>query len=85
MARPVVASSAAAEGIDAEAGVHLYVEPNVNAEVERVCSLLDQPQEGLRIGAAARTHVLRHYGWDSQLAPLDDLMGYQPARAEAAE
>lgn len=85
MARPVVASPAAAEGIDAEADVHFYVEPNVAAEAERVCALLDQPQDALKIGAAARAHVVRYYGWESQLAPLDDLMEYQPPRAEAAE
>ena len=85
MARPVVASPAAAEGIDADAGVHFYVEPDVAAEAERVCALLDQPQDAFKTGAAARAHVIRHYGWESQLAPLDDLMGYQSARAEAAE
>lgn len=85
MARPVVASPAAAEGIDAEAAVHFYVEPNITAEAERVCTLLDQPQNALKTGATARAHVVRHYGWASQLAPLDDLMGYQRARAEAAE
>lgn len=85
MARPVVVSPAAAEGIDAETGAHFYIEPNVAAEAERVCALLDQPQDALKTGAAARAHVVRHYGWESQLAPLDDLMGYQPPQAEAAE
>lgn len=85
MARPVVASAPAAEGIDAEAGEHFYIEPDVSGEAERVCALLDHPQEALKTGAAARAHVIRHYGWESQLGPLDDLMGYQPARAEAAE
>jgi polysaccharide biosynthesis protein PslH len=85
MARPVIASPAAAEGIDAKAGIHFYVEPDVSAEAARVCVLLDQPQEALKTGAAGRMHVSLHYGWESQLAPLDDLMGYQPARAEAAE
>jgi polysaccharide biosynthesis protein PslH len=85
MARPVVASRAAAEGIDAEAGVHIYVEADVGAEAERICALLDRPMEALKTGAAARAHVARHYGWERQLAPLDDLMGYQPLRTEAAE
>lgn len=85
MARPVVASAPAAEGIDAEAGKHFYIEPDVSGEAERVCALLDHPQEALKTGAAAREHVIRHYGWESQLGPLDDLMGYQSARAEAAE
>ncbi len=85
MARPVVASPAAAEGIDADAGVHFYVEPDVAAEAERVCALLGQPQDAAKTGAAARAHAIRHYGWEGQLAPLDDLMGYRPGRAEAAE
>ena len=85
MARPVVASPAAAEGINAEHGVHFYAEPTVTAEAERVCALLDQPQDGLKTGAAARAHVVRHYGWAGQLAALDALMGYGSARAEAAE
>jgi glycosyltransferase involved in cell wall biosynthesis len=85
MARPVVASPAAAEGIDAKAESHFNVEPTVVAEAERVCALLDQPQAALKTGIAARAHVVRYYGWESQLAPLDDLMGYQPASAEAAE
>jgi polysaccharide biosynthesis protein PslH len=85
MARPVVASPAAAEGIEAEHGIHFYVEPNVAAEAERVCALLDQPHDGLKTGAAARAHVIQHYGWAGQLAPLDALMGNSPARAEAAE
>jgi sugar transferase (PEP-CTERM/EpsH1 system associated) len=85
MARPVVASPAAAEGIDAKAESHFNVEPTVVAEAERVCALLDHPQAALKTGIAARAHVVRYYGWESQLAPLDDLMGYQPARAEAAE
>lgn len=85
MARSVVVSPAAAEGIDAEAGVHFYIESDVTAEAGRVCSLLDEPLDARKTGAAARAHVIRHYGWEIQLAPLDDLMGYQPARAEAAE
>lgn len=85
MARTVVASPAAAEGIDSEPGIHFFVEPNVFAEAERVCALLDQPSAALEIGAAASAHVIQHYGWESQLSPLDDLMEYQPARAEAAE
>jgi polysaccharide biosynthesis protein PslH len=85
MARPVVASPAASEGINAEAGVHFYVEPDVTAEAARVCALLDQPLEARKTGAAARAHAIRHYGWETQLAPLDDVMGYQAVRAEAAE
>lgn len=85
MARPVVASPAAAEGINAEQGIHFYIEQNVAAEAARVCALLDDPQMAHATGAAARAHVRRYYDWESQLAPLDALMGFSPERAEAAE
>jgi sugar transferase (PEP-CTERM/EpsH1 system associated) len=75
MAKPVVASPAAAEGIDAEHGQHFFVEENVGAEALRLCALLAEPSSGLAIGKAARAHVIAHYGWRSQLAPLDRLMG----------
>ncbi len=85
MARPVVASEAAAEGIDAEAGVHFYVETDVIAEAERVSALLDEPQQALKTGVAARAHVVRQYGWETRLAPLAHLIGHLPEQAEAAE
>lgn len=75
MAKPVIASPAAAEGIDAEHGRHLFVEENIAAEAARVCALLAEPGSGIAIGKAARAHVIAHYGWRSQLAPLDRLMG----------
>jgi polysaccharide biosynthesis protein PslH len=77
MAKPVVASSAAAEGISAEHGQHLFVESNVRAEAERVCALLADPMHALAVGKAARDHVLTHYGWPSQLAPLDKILHAQ--------
>ncbi len=74
MAKPVVASSAAAEGIDAVAGKHLLVAKNVEEEAAKVSALLSDTDERLRLGAEARTHVIAHYGWDAQLAPLETLI-----------
>jgi polysaccharide biosynthesis protein PslH len=85
MARPVVVSPAAAEGIAAEDGVHFHVERHVEAEAKRVCTLLDQGKSALEMGKVARVHVVTHYGWASQLAPLDAVMQYQRPLAEAAE
>lgn len=75
MAKPVVASPAAAEGIDAQAGVHVYVEDGARAEAERVCALLADTAAMQRVGRAARAHVMAHYGWDQELAPLRHMMG----------
>jgi sugar transferase (PEP-CTERM/EpsH1 system associated) len=75
MAKPIVASPAAAEGIYAEAGVHFYVEDGAHTEAERVCALLADTAAMQRVGRAARAHVIAHYGWDQELAPLRRMMG----------
>jgi len=74
MAKPVVASAAAAEGIDAVDGEHLLIAANVADEAAKVSALLADTEERLRIGQAARAHVMAHYGWDAQLAPLDAIL-----------
>jgi polysaccharide biosynthesis protein PslH len=74
MARPVVASTAAAEGIDANAGEHFLVAKSVEEEAEMVSALLTDTKERLRLGKAARAHVVAEYGWDKQLAALDRIM-----------
>ncbi len=85
MARAVVASPAAAEGIAAENGAHFHVESDVEAEAKRVCALLGDSKSALDMGKAARAHVVANYGWASQLAPLEPIMRYQRPVAEAAE
>ena len=78
MGKPVVASPAAAEGIDAQAGTHFYVEDNAQAEAARVCALLADAKAMQRVGRAARAHVIAHYGWDQQLAPLKQVISEVP-------
>jgi polysaccharide biosynthesis protein PslH len=85
MAKPVVASTAAAEGIAATNGTHYFVESDVVAEANRVIALLSDTTKSRAIGESARAHVVQHYGWAGQLAPLDKLMQYQSPLAEAAE
>jgi polysaccharide biosynthesis protein PslH len=74
MARPVVASSAAAEGIDAKKGEHFMVAKSVAEEAKMVSALLSDTAARLRLGKAAREHVVAEYGWDKQLAALDRIM-----------
>lgn len=73
MARPVVASAAAAEGID-HAGT-IRVAETAAAFAAEVIALLDAPEDAARLGGAARAQVIRRYGWDARLAPLDALLG----------
>ena len=74
MAKPVVASQAAAEGIDATNKQHFRVAKSVADEAKIVNELLSDVDARLKLGAAARAHVIAHYGWDGQLAALDHIM-----------
>jgi len=85
MAKPVVASTAAAEGIAAADGKHFIIAPSVAKEARAVIELLQDKKRCQKIGLAARGHVIDHYGWAHQLQPLDDLLGIQNYTAQAAE
>jgi polysaccharide biosynthesis protein PslH len=74
MAKPVVASACAAEGIQAADGIHFRIAPDVTAEARIVCELLSNPAAAKQLGENARRHVSAHYGWAAQLAILQDIM-----------
>ncbi|OJV32132.1 TIGR03087 family PEP-CTERM/XrtA system glycosyltransferase [Sphingomonas sp. 67-36] len=73
MARPVVASLAAAEGIDHDGAIR--VAPDADAFVAAVGALLADPAAARALGAAARARVIARYDWAAALAPLDGLLG----------
>ena len=73
MARPVVASTAAAEGIDHADTIR--VAGSTQAFADQVLALLDSPETAALLGNAARAQVIARYGWDARLAPLDALLG----------
>ncbi|QCB44445.1 glycosyltransferase [Sphingomonas sp. PAMC26645] len=73
MARPVVTSTAAAEGID-HAGT-IRVAMTAQEFADRICDLLEAPDTAATLGQSARAQVIRRYGWDARLAPLDALLG----------
>ncbi|WP_033922084.1 TIGR03087 family PEP-CTERM/XrtA system glycosyltransferase [Sphingomonas sp. 37zxx] len=72
MARPVVASAAAAEGIDHEATITIADTPA--DYVAAIDALIADPRD---IGPAARRQVERRYAWSARLAPLDALLGLE--------
>jgi glycosyltransferase involved in cell wall biosynthesis len=73
MARPVVASAAAAEGID-HAGT-IRVADDAESFAAQIGSLLDDPTGAAKLGIGARAQVMARYGWEARLAPLDALLG----------
>ncbi len=74
MARPVVASPQAAEGIDAEDGKHLLVARTPAEEAHAVLALLADPERAKALGQAARERMEARYDWAATLAPLRDMV-----------
>jgi polysaccharide biosynthesis protein PslH len=74
MARPVVASPAAFEGLAAVPGEEVVVAQGWQAEADAVNALLADPARGDAIGAAARARIEARYSWDARLAPLDGML-----------
>ncbi|HYJ82829.1 MAG TPA: glycosyltransferase, partial [Allosphingosinicella sp.] len=83
MARPVVASPAAFEGIEAEPGRHLLVAGTAEAQAEAINGLLGDPERARRLGEAARRRMEQAYRWEARLAPLAGIIGAAPRRAAA--
>ncbi len=76
MAKPVIASSAAAEGIDAKNGRDLIIADGARATADAIAMLAQDKAKRRAIGTAARTHVEARYGWDAQLASLPEIIGF---------
>jgi glycosyltransferase involved in cell wall biosynthesis len=72
MARPMVASAAAAEGID-HAGT-IRVADDVESFAAQIGDLFDDQTAAEKLGREARAQVMARYGWDARLAPLDALL-----------
>ncbi|TPG43110.1 TIGR03087 family PEP-CTERM/XrtA system glycosyltransferase [Sphingomonas koreensis] len=77
MARPVVASPAAAEGIDHDGTIQ--VGEDAPAFAARVVELIQDRAAADTLGRAARARVIARYGWDARLATLDPIMGFDTA------
>jgi sugar transferase (PEP-CTERM/EpsH1 system associated) len=85
MARPVVATPQAHEGIDALPGCDLLVEDAAPALAGQVAALLADRAAGDAMGRAARARMVAHYRWSTNLALLDGwLGGLTPAREREA-
>jgi sugar transferase (PEP-CTERM/EpsH1 system associated) len=81
--RPVVASPAAFEGIEAEPERELIVAEGAEAQAKAIRDLLADPARAAAIGAAARRRMEEAYRWEARLAPLASLVGLAGRRAAA--
>ncbi len=74
MGVPVVASPAAAEGVDAVPGRHLLVAATPDEFADAVLQLMESSEERRRLAEAGRARVLSHHDWERALRRLDDLV-----------
>jgi len=74
MGVPVVASAAAARGVDAEPGHDLLTATTAREFAEAVLRVLEDPRERARLSVAGRARVLSHHSWPASLQKLDALL-----------
>jgi len=74
MARPVLASPGAADGIDAVPGRHLQIEPRSADMARAVIQRLQGGADNEAMGQAARAFVVENHGWAAKLAVLDQVL-----------
>ncbi|HEY0182487.1 MAG TPA: glycosyltransferase, partial [Rhodopila sp.] len=78
MARPVVLTSAALEGIAADPAAEVIVADTAEA-FAAACRQMASTTAGATIGAAARRRIVRSYDWDVTLRRFDDILSPAPA------
>jgi glycosyltransferase involved in cell wall biosynthesis len=86
MARPVVATSAALEGIEPAPAPGTLRVDDPRAMADQVLWCLAEPAAAIAVGAAGRASVERHYDWTTNLARFADLLEMPvPQRRRGAE
>lgn len=83
MARPVVASPGAFEGIEAQPGRDLVVADSWEEQAEAILSLLGDPSRARSIGDSAHRCVQSRYRWEIRLAPLTAILSSPEKKAAA--
>ncbi len=73
MAKPVIASAEAAEGISARAGVELLVAATGGQFIAKLNALLEDGN-GASIGRAGRERVLADYSWDANIGRIETVV-----------
>lgn len=74
MGVPVITSSVAAGGVDAEAGVHLKVADSPQSFARACLDLMAQPAERRRFSRLGRERMLSHHDWTASMARLDAIL-----------
>jgi glycosyltransferase involved in cell wall biosynthesis len=78
MGKAVVSTTLGCEGLAIRSGEHVLLADEAGSFAAAITRLLDDPQEGTRLGVAGRTLVVERYSWAhacSRLEELYDSMG----------
>jgi sugar transferase (PEP-CTERM/EpsH1 system associated) len=85
MARPVVASPQALDGLDVIAGSEVLLADGADAFVQSIRNVLAGANQGEEVGRAGRARVLSDYTWENKLNNLDQLFdGHEKQLRRAA-
>jgi glycosyltransferase involved in cell wall biosynthesis len=84
MAKAVVASPQALEGIEAIPGEHLLTASTRAEWAEAIVHLHENPAHRQRLGSAARRFVEAHHRWANCLEPMSELLGIGPVHANGS-
>ena len=74
MAKPIVATTIANEGIGAIPGVHLVLADEPVAMADEILSLFDDPDRAAAMGDAARRFVEQSWSWEAHFLKLEAAM-----------
>jgi glycosyltransferase involved in cell wall biosynthesis len=83
MGRPVIASTGAFRGIDAEPGRDLIVADSAEEQAQAVLALIADPIHAESLGASARRRMEIAYRWEAKLAPMAAILGLAERQAAA--
>ncbi|HJW51662.1 MAG TPA: TIGR03087 family PEP-CTERM/XrtA system glycosyltransferase [Burkholderiaceae bacterium] len=83
LARPVVVSSAAAQGVSGVPGCEFEVAETAPEFARKVCAVLDR-ERGVALGRAGRARILADYSWERNLSAFDRLLDGAPPLASSA-
>ncbi|NDP38742.1 MAG: TIGR03087 family PEP-CTERM/XrtA system glycosyltransferase [Rhodoferax sp.] len=74
MGVPVVTSSIAAGGVDAESKTHFLVADTPAACAQAIMKIVESPAERNRLAVAGRQRMLSHHAWPRSMERLDGLI-----------
>jgi len=78
MARPVVTTRKALEGIKGRPDVHVLIENDPKHFADKVVQLLNSEEKGRVLAGNARDFILENYNWQTNIAALERLLPLEP-------